>query len=106
MVLPLEMGWRHLLFENWPVDPELMDSHVPDGLSPDTYDRSAWLSVVPFTSVDVRPKGVPRWASVPLPELNVRTYSSRHKHPGARPAHYEATYWPTGEPFSAPEGSA
>jgi len=21
MVLALEMGWRHLLFENWPVDP-------------------------------------------------------------------------------------
>jgi len=21
MVHPLEMGWRHLLFENWPVDP-------------------------------------------------------------------------------------
>ncbi|PSP85160.1 hypothetical protein BRC96_03570 [Halobacteriales archaeon QS_6_64_34] len=88
MVLPLEMDWRHLLFENWPVDPELMDSHVPDGLSPDTYDGSAWLSVVPFTNVDVR------------------TYSSRPKHPGARPAHYEASYWPTGEPFSAPEGSA
>ncbi|MFC6757582.1 MULTISPECIES: YqjF family protein [Haloarcula] len=152
MVLPLEMGWRHLLFENWPVDPALMDSHLPEALTPDTHDGSAWLSVVPFTNVDVRPKGLPQWASVPLPELNVRTYvtrdgvpsvyffsldaqgissvvgarlfhhlpyyyarislswtdgrvqfRSRRKHPGARPAHYEATYWPTGEPFSAPE---
>jgi len=152
MVLPLEMGWRHLLFENWPVDPTLMDSHLPAALTPDTHDGSAWLSVVPFTNVAVRPKGLPQWASVPLPELNVRTYvtrdgvpsvyffsldaqgvssvvgarlfhhlpyyyarislswtdgrvqfSSRRKHPGARPAHYEATYWPTGEPFSAPE---
>ncbi|MDS0282894.1 YqjF family protein [Haloarcula onubensis] len=152
MALALEMGWRHLLFENWPVDPALMDSHLPETLSPDTHDGSAWLSVVPFTNVAVRPKGFPRWAGVRLPELNVRTYverdgepsvyffsldaqgissvvgarlfhhlpyyyarisldwadgrvqfSSRRKHPGARPARYEATYWPTGEPFSAPD---
>jgi len=30
-------------------------------------------------------------------------FRSRRLHPGARPAHYEATYCPTGEPFSAPE---
>lgn len=28
MFLPLEMGWRHLCFESWPVDPALMDSHL------------------------------------------------------------------------------
>jgi hypothetical protein len=36
MVVPLEMGWRHLLFENYPVDPEVMDAHLPDGLDPDS----------------------------------------------------------------------
>ncbi|AXG05484.1 DUF2071 domain-containing protein [Haloplanus rubicundus] len=152
MVLPLAMGWRHLLFENWPVDPAVMDAHLPDALSPDTYDGTAWLSVVPFTNVAVRPKGLPASVGVRLPELNVRTYvtrdgvpsvyffsldaqgvasvlgarlfhhlpyyyarisldaadgrvrfSSRRRHPGARPAHYEGTYWPTGEPFAAPD---
>jgi uncharacterized protein YqjF (DUF2071 family) len=29
-------------------------------------------------------------------------FESRRRHPGARPGHYEATYWPTGEPFDAP----
>lgn len=151
MVVPLEMGWRHLLFENWPVDPEVMDAHLPDGLAPDVYDGTAWLSVVPFTNVAVRPRGVPESLGIRLPELNVRTYvtrngvpsvyffsldaqgiasvigarlfhhlpyfyarislesdderstfTSRRCHPGARPAHYEATYWPTGDSFAAP----
>jgi uncharacterized protein YqjF (DUF2071 family) len=77
MAVPLAMGWRHLLFENWPVDPEVMDAHLPDGLDPDTHDGSAWLSVVPFTNVNVRPKWLPEWASVPLPEINLRTYVTR-----------------------------
>jgi len=152
MVLPLEMGWRHLLFENWRVEPSVMDAHLPDGLSPDTHDGSAWLSVVPFTNVAVRPKGLPASLGVRLPELNLRTYvtrdgvpsvyffsldaqgvtsviaarlfqhlpyyyarislsgtdgrvrfRSRRRHPGARPAAYEGTYWPTGDPFAAPD---
>ncbi|WP_256391402.1 YqjF family protein [Natronoarchaeum rubrum] len=152
MVVPLEMGWRHLLFENWPVDPDVMDAHLPEGLAPDTHDGSAWLSVVPFTNVAVRPKGVPESLGIRLPELNLRTYvtrdgvpsvyffsldaqgvasvlgarifhhlpyfyarislevtdgrvrfRSRRRHPGARPVHYEGTYWPTGEPFAAPD---
>ncbi|MFB6303372.1 MAG: YqjF family protein [Haloferacaceae archaeon] len=150
MVVPLEMGWRHLLFENWPVDPDVVDAHLPDALAVDEHDGDAWLSVVPFTNVAVRPKGLPDWAGVRLPELNLRTYvtrngvpsvyffsldaqgvasvvgarlfqhlpyyyarisldwtdgrvqfGSRRYHPGARPAHYEATYWPTGAPFEA-----
>jgi uncharacterized protein YqjF (DUF2071 family) len=149
-MIPLAMGWRHLLFENWPVDPDLLDSHLPDAFTPDIHDGSAWLSVVPFTNVAVRPKGFPEWAGVALPELNLRTYvthdgvpsvyffsldaqgiasvigarlfqhlpyyyarvslswdngrvsfRSRRRHPGARPAKYEATYGPTGEPFTA-----
>ncbi|RQG94097.1 YqjF family protein [Natrarchaeobius chitinivorans] len=152
MVVPLRMGWRRLLFENWPVDPETVAAHVPDGLSVDEYDGAAWLSVVPFTNVAVRPDGVPKRFGIRLPEINLRTYvtrdgdpavyffsldaqgvasvlgarlfhhlpyyyarislewragrtqfSSRRLHPGARPAEYEATYWPTGEPISAPE---
>jgi len=152
MVVPLEMGWRHLLFQNWPVDPALMDAYLPDGLDPDTFDGSAWLSVIPFTNVDVRPKGLPARLGIRLPELNVRTYverdgvpsvyffsldaqgiasvlgarvfqhlpyyyarislqwvdgrvqfQSRRLHPGERPAHYEASYGPTGEPFAAPD---
>lgn len=152
MVVSLEMGWRHLLFENWPVDTSVVDTHLPGELEPDVFDGSAWLSVVPYTNVAVRPRGVPEPLGVRLPELNLRTYvtyrgspgvyffsldaegisgvlgarafqylpyyyarisletsdgvvcfGSRRRHPGARPARYEATYQPAGESMSAPE---
>ncbi|RKD98319.1 YqjF family protein [Halopiger aswanensis] len=87
MVLPLEMGWRHLLFENWPVDAELLEAHLPDELSVDTHDGDAWLSVIPFTNVAVRPRGLPARAGIRLPEINVRTYVTRDGSDGA-PAVY------------------
>jgi uncharacterized protein YqjF (DUF2071 family) len=77
MVVPLEMGWRHLLFQSWPVDTAVMDAHLPDGLEPDEYDGTAWVSVVPYTNVGIRPKGLPESVGIKLPELNVRTYVTR-----------------------------
>jgi uncharacterized protein YqjF (DUF2071 family) len=72
--LELHMGWRHLLFANWPVEPEVVEPRIPDGLAVDTYDGGAWLSVVPYVNVDVRPRRVPAGLGVRLPELNLRTY--------------------------------
>lgn len=74
MVVPLAMGWRHVLFENWPLDPDRLETHIPDQLTLDLFDGAAWLSVVPFTNVAIRPQGVPSWLGTDLPELNVRTY--------------------------------
>ena len=51
MIPALHMGWRHVLFANWPVDPDLLDVYLPSAFSVDTYDGDAWLSVVPFTNV-------------------------------------------------------
>lgn len=82
MVTSLHMGWRHVLFANWPVDPSIVRAHVPDALTVDTYDGDAWLSVVPFTNVDVRPAWVPTGWGVPLPELNLRTYVTHDGHDG------------------------
>jgi uncharacterized protein YqjF (DUF2071 family)/predicted DCC family thiol-disulfide oxidoreductase YuxK len=68
------MDWRYVLFANWPVDPAIVDANLPDALSVDTYDGDAWLSVVPFTNLDVRPKGLPASMGMGLPEINLRTY--------------------------------
>ncbi|WP_049927608.1 YqjF family protein [Halopiger goleimassiliensis] len=81
MVLPLEMGWRHLLFQNWPVDDGVLEPHLPAQLTVDTHDGTGWLSVIPFTNVDVRPCGLPRRLGVPLPEINVRTYVTHDGEP-------------------------
>ncbi len=78
----LFMGWRHVLFANWPVDPAVVAPHVPDAMRLDTYDGRAWMSVVPFTNVDVRPSWVPSGWGVPLPELNLRTYVVCEDEPG------------------------
>jgi uncharacterized protein len=82
MVLPVAMGWRQLLFANWPVDPDVVDASLPDGLVADTYDGRAWLSVVPYLNVDVRPRGLPALAGFELPELNLRTYVRCDGEPG------------------------
>ena len=154
MVVPLAFRWRHLLFANWPVESDVLSAHLPDAFSVHEYDGTGWLSVLPFLNVDVRPRGLPAWTGLLLPELNLRTYvtcdgepgvyffsldaggalsvlgarlthhlpyyyarirvrsedgrvkfTSRRLHPGARPAHYSASYRPTGEPFAADPGS-
>lgn len=80
--LPLAFGWRHLLFANWPVDAERLDSHLPDALSVQTHEGNGWLSVVPFVNVDTRPRGLPERVGVDLPELNLRTYVTHEGDPG------------------------
>lgn len=76
------MGWRHVLFANWPVDPAVAEPHVPDAMTLDTFDGEAWLSVVPFTNVDVRPARLPAGWGFDLPELNLRTYVTVDGAPG------------------------
>ena len=82
MGIPLAMGWRHLLFENWRVDPDVIAERLPETLTVDTYDGSGWLSVVPFTNVAIRPQGLPAAVGQPLPELNLRTYVTCDGEPG------------------------
>ena len=154
MVVSLYMEWRHVLFANWPVDPDLVETHLPERLTLDTYDGQAWLSVVPFTNIDVRPRLLPTGTGFPLPELNLRTYvthdenpgvyffsldadgiwavigarlfhhlpyyyasmdlsveagrirfTSRRRHPGARPVLFEATYGASGDRENADPGT-
>ena len=154
MVIPLAFGWRHLLFANWPVDSDLLATSLPAALSIDEHDNTGWLSIIPFINVHTRPRGLPEWVGISLPELNLRTYvtcdgepgiyffsldahgllsvfgarlfhhlayyyariqfqrkdgcmefTSRRFHPGDRPAHYSASYWPTGNSFMAGPGS-
>jgi hypothetical protein len=56
---------------------------IPSALALDTFDRSAWIGVVPFRMTGVRPRGLPAlpWLSA-FPELNVRTYVTTGGKPG------------------------
>lgn len=69
-----EMEWRDVLFASYPVDPELVRTHVPGRFEVDTIDGDAYLSVVPFVIGDIRPEGLPAAVGLTTPELNLRTY--------------------------------
>ena len=75
--------WDDLLFAHWRVDADVVRPHVPDGLSIDERDGSAWVGVTPFVVTGLRARGL-----FPLPyvssfrELNVRTYVTFEDKPG------------------------
>jgi uncharacterized protein YqjF (DUF2071 family) len=68
-------NWRNLLFLHWRISPAEASATVPDWLSVDTFDGSAWIGLILFSMSGVRP-----WWSPPVPgisafpETNVRTY--------------------------------
>lgn len=79
----MRQNWGKLLFMHWPVPERVLRPLVPERLAVDTFDGSAWLSVVPFTMWGIRPSFTP-----PVPglsamhELNVRTYVHLNGVPG------------------------
>ena len=68
-------SWRDLLFAHWPIDAARLRPLIPQGLTLQEFDGSAWIGVVPFrmTGVMVRPLPDLPWISA-FPEINVRTY--------------------------------
>ncbi len=75
--------WLELLFAHWPMKPDALRSLIPPAFHIDTFEREAWVGVVPFHMQNVHPRGLP---SVPglsrFPELNVRTYVTINGKPG------------------------
>lgn len=74
----MRQTWHDLLFAHWPVSAGQVLPSVPPGLELDTFDDTAWISVVPFRMSGVRPRHLPAvpWLSA-FPELNLRTYVRR-----------------------------
>jgi uncharacterized protein len=67
--------WRHVTFVHWRYPADTVQALLPPGLTVQTCDGSAWVSLVPFLMDDVRAPGLPAvpWLSR-FPETNVRTY--------------------------------
>lgn len=71
----LRQVWSELLFAHWPLAPADLRALVPPELEIDTFERRAWVGVVPFSMSGVRLRGLPPIPSARrFPELNVRTY--------------------------------
>ena len=81
----MHQTWGKLLFMHWRISEESLRPLIPERLTIDTFDGSAWIAVTPFTMWDIRafPPYLP-----PVPgldrmhELNVRTYVHLDNVPG------------------------
>ncbi len=79
----LTMDWQDLLFLHWPVEAALLQRQLPAGVEIDTFDRRAWLGVVPFRMARTRFRWLPPLPTAhAFPELNVRTYVRAAGRPG------------------------
>lgn len=75
--------WEDLLFAHWPVSPERLRPLLPEAITLDVRDGSAWIGVTPFRVGAFRLRGMPHVPGVTtFPELNVRTYATVDGTPG------------------------
>jgi uncharacterized protein YqjF (DUF2071 family) len=74
--------WSHVLFLSVRCDPDLIRQKIPAELDVDTYDGSAWLSIVPFHMSHIRFPFTPALPMGSLWELNLRTYVKHNERPG------------------------
>lgn len=76
-------SWQDLLFASWPLPALKLQLLVPRELEIDTFERSAWVSLVPFRMVDLHFRDVPPLpGDNSFPELNFRTYVKVEDRPG------------------------
>lgn len=86
---PLQTGpwvmtqiWHELLFAHYPLSPAVLRPLIPSLLEIDTFEREAWVGIVPFHMSHVRPRGFPAIRGLSaFPELNVRTYVKHNGKP-------------------------
>lgn len=71
--------WNDVLFLHWHVDAAVLKTGLPEGVEIDLFEGQAWVSLVAFDMVKVRPKGLPHFPSLSnFHEINIRTYI-KHK---------------------------
>jgi uncharacterized protein YqjF (DUF2071 family) len=75
--------WRDVLWLHWPVPAPALRARIPSGLELDRFDGHAFVSIVAFRALRVRPPLVPRRLGTSFLEVNVRTYvHARGREPG------------------------
>ena len=76
--------WWNLLFLHWKIEPELIRPMIPDSLSIDTFNNSAWIGIIPFQMKKLRPSFLPSLNCISnFTEINLRTYViDRHNRKG------------------------
>lgn len=68
-------SWRNLLFLHWNVPAPILQERLPPGLTVDTWNGSAYLGIIPFRMLNLRPTiafSIPYLSN--FTEINLRTY--------------------------------
>ncbi len=79
----MRMTWDDLTMLHWRYEPEEVQRLLPDGLTVETFDGSAWVGLIPF-QMRVDLPVMPAMKSIlHFPETNVRTYvTGKSNNPG------------------------
>lgn len=76
-------AWLDLGFLHFRMRPADLADRIPAGLRLETFDDTAWISVVPFRMADVMRRPLPSFPPFSsFPELNLRTYVTDGQKPG------------------------
>jgi uncharacterized protein YqjF (DUF2071 family) len=79
----IRQSWSNVLFIHWPISAELLRPHIPRSLEIDTFDGTAWMSVVVFVMEGIYLRGLSALSVTPkFAEINVRTYVHLDGKPG------------------------
>jgi hypothetical protein len=70
----LTAEWRDLVMLNYAVDPTILAPHVPDGTEVDAWRGTTFVSLVAFSFLDTRVKGVAVPFHRNFEEINLRFY--------------------------------
>jgi uncharacterized protein YqjF (DUF2071 family) len=74
--------WRDILFLHWPIPVDALRPLVPAPLTIDTFDGTAYIGLVPFRMLGVRPGWAHERVAFRFLETNVRTYVHLNGDPG------------------------
>lgn len=75
--------WKNLLFAHYPVPKSVLRPLLPSCFELDTYDSTAWISIVPFQMSTIHIHGLSKLPLSPtFDEINVRTYVNFGGKPG------------------------
>lgn len=76
-------SWVNLLFAHWPVQFKELRTLIPEKLTLQKYDGTAWIGIVPFKLKDGMVRGLPALPGISqFAELNFRTYVEYNGVPG------------------------
>lgn len=67
--------WLEFTAVHWRCSPQLLQHRLPRGLTVDTFDGSAWISLTPFCMQAVRVGALPPLPLLTFVEVNLRTYA-------------------------------